>query len=215
LILNSSPSVAIKGNSLLNAVPRHHSIESKGKRLLRLSAALHPEVLKRLTYGEEIELEEIKKDLSFIAEPKANFVEGDTVIIATFKTSLLLGEIEEFFNMNERTFVIFEMIPSKFFANLQNNEFQKALFGNEFDIKNLKGEDNVDLSDYVPKISDNLKEFLNEIKEELRGEEFFNTQPRYEEPTVDEILDRINIVGLDNLSKKEKEILEKNSNNKK
>lgn len=165
--------------------------------------------------GEEIELEEIKKDLSFIAEPKANFVEGDTVIIATFKTSLLLGEIEEFFNMNERTFVIFEMIPSKFYANLQNNEFQKALFGNEFDIKNLMGEDNVNLSDYVPKISENLKEFLNEIKEELRGEEYFNTQSRYEDPTVDEILDRINIVGLDNLSKKEKEILEKNSNNKK
>ncbi len=163
--------------------------------------------------GDNEEIKEIKKDLSFIGEPKANFVTGDNLIIATFKTSLFLGELEEFLNMNERTFIIFEMVPSMFYANLQNKEFQEALFGNEF--KKLMGEDKMNFSDYVPKISEGLKEFLNEIKEELREEEYFSPSKEIEEPTIDQILDRINVVGLDNLTDKEKEILDNNSNNKK
>ena len=161
--------------------------------------------------GGEKEIEEIKKDLSFIAEPKANFVTGESMIIATFRTSLHLGEIEEFLNMNERTFIIFEMLPSMFYANLGDAKFQEALFGGEF--KNLMGEHTKSFTDYVPHISKSLKEFLNEIKEELKEEDFFERKDE-EEPTLDDILDRINKVGINNLTNKEKEILDKHSNNK-
>ena len=101
--------------------------------------------------GDNEEIEEIKKDLSFIAEPKANFVTGENLIIATFKTSLFLRELEEFLNMHERTFIIFEMVNSMFFANLQNKEFQQALFGNEFE--SLMDINKNPFTDYTPKIS--------------------------------------------------------------
>ena len=161
--------------------------------------------------GGEEEIEEIKKDLSFIAEPKANFVTGESMIIATFKSSLHLGEIEEFLNMNGRTFIIFEMLPSMFYANLGDENFQNALFGGEFE--NLMGNNSKNFTDYVPHISKGLKQFLNEIKEKIKKEDFFERKNE-EEPTLDDILDRINKVGIENLTKKEKEILDNHSNNK-
>ena len=162
--------------------------------------------------GDNEEIEEIKKDLSFIAEPKANFVTGENLIIATFKTSLFLRELEEFLNMHERTFIIFEMVNSMFFANLQNKEFQQALFGNEFE--SLMDINKNPFTDYTPKISEGIKEFLKQIKDELTEEEYFSPYTESKDPTIDEILDRINVVGLDNLTEKEKEILDNNSNNK-
>jgi hypothetical protein len=78
-------------------------------------------------------IEEIKEDLLSISDTTVNFVSGEGIIITTFKSSFLIGEIEEFLKMNERAYIIFEMNYGFFSANLGNQEFQKALFGGEID----------------------------------------------------------------------------------
>ena len=153
------------------------------------------------------DIEEIKKDLSFIAEPTANFVNGNDIIITTFKTALVIQEIEEFLNMNERDYIIFEMLPSTFSANLNNPEFQMALFGGK--INNYK-------DNSFQHISEGIKDFIKTIKEEMYEDGVlpFITQEEEETPDVDDILDKINKVGLNNLTDKEKEILNNHSTDK-
>ncbi len=153
------------------------------------------------------DIEEIKKDLSFIAEPTANFVNGNDIIITTFRSALVIQEIEEFLNMNERDYIMFEMLPSTFSANLNNPEFQMALFGGK--INNYK-------DNSYQHISEGIKDFIKTIKEEMYEDGVlpFINQEEEELPDVDDILDKINKVGLKNLTDQEKEILNNHSTDK-
>jgi len=154
------------------------------------------------------DIEELKKDLSFISEPTANFVSGNDVIITTFRSALVLSEIEEFLNMNERDYIIFEMLPATFSANLNNEEFQHALFGGKIDHYS---------DNSFQHISEGIKEFIKTIKEEMEEEgslPFKFKVDQEDTPTVDDILDKISKVGIKNLTNKEKEILNNYSNDK-
>lgn len=77
--------------------------------------------------------DEIKEDLTVISETSVNFVSGEGLIIATFETAFSIPEIEELLKMNNRSFIIFEMTMGFFSANIENKEFQNALFGGEVD----------------------------------------------------------------------------------
>jgi len=156
-------------------------------------------------------IKDIIKDLSYIAEPKANYVNGSNVIISTFQSALHIMEIEEFLSMNERDFIIFEMLPGTFSANLNNMEFQNVLFGGRID-----NSFNKSMMDMAP----GIKDFIKTIKEELEtdgGLSEFLPKEEYVEslPDIDELLDKINKVGLENLSSQEKQLLNNYSNNKK
>ena len=147
----------------------------------------------------------IKEDLQFISETESNFVCGDSLIIATFMSTLRIIEIEEFFNMNDRAYILFELTPGFFAANLQNPKFQRALFGDVTHVNTLlNGE-----------MEDTLKEFINNIEEDL-GElnKAVGSTSIIKDPTLDEILDKISELGIENLTIKEKEILKNYSTEK-
>lgn len=146
----------------------------------------------------------IKEDLKFIAETEINFVSGEELLIATFMSTLRIREIEEFFKMNERSFIVFEMTPGFFGAHLGDNKFQEALFGS-------MGMSNKGMG--INEIENNLIEFMKTIKEDLEEIDlptFINKKEC--DPTLDEILDRINQIGVENLTNKEKQLLHKYSN---
>jgi len=88
-------------------------------------------------------VDDIKEDLTVISENSVNFVSGDGLLIATFNSGFNIGEIEELLKMNERSYIIFEMTPGFFSANIENKEFQDALFGSIISNENpfLKMED--------------------------------------------------------------------------
>ena len=77
--------------------------------------------------------EELKEDLTVISEKEVNFVSGEGLIIATFKTAFVLPEIEELLKMTNRSYILFEMTMGFFSANIENKEFQEALFGGDID----------------------------------------------------------------------------------
>jgi hypothetical protein len=98
-------------------------------------------------------VDDIKEDLTVISETSVNFVSGDGLLIATFTSGFNIGEIEEILKMNERSYIIFEMTPGFFSANIENKEFQDALFGSIISNENpfLK------MDDALKKIRDGLK----------------------------------------------------------
>jgi protein-arginine kinase activator protein McsA len=53
------------------------------------------------------------------------------LIIATFESAFVLPEIEELLNMSNRSYIIFEMTMGFYSANIENKEFQNALFGGD------------------------------------------------------------------------------------
>lgn len=76
-------------------------------------------------------IEELKEDLTIISETNVNFVSGEYMIIATFKSTFNVIEIEELLNMSNKSYVLFEMTPGFYAANLKDKEFQEALFGGD------------------------------------------------------------------------------------
>jgi len=147
------------------------------------------------------DITDLKEDITFVSEANANYVCGEGLIIATFRSSLHIAEIEEFLKMNDRSFIIFEMTPGFFSASIKNKEFQDSLFGGKID--------NSFLTSF--KMVEGLREMVDSLKEEI-GEDFnFNKEDK-KELTLNEILDKINEVGLTNLTLQEKELLEKYSN---
>jgi len=145
--------------------------------------------------------EGIKEDITFVSESTANYVCGKGLLIATFTSSLHITEIEEFLNMNERSFIIFEMTPGFFSANIKDKKFQAALFGGKID--------NSFMSTF--KMDDNLREMMEELKEELTEDSNMIHKsvsiPVKEEPTLDQLLDKINEIGIKNLTKEDIKLL--------
>lgn len=76
-------------------------------------------------------IEELKEDLNIISETNVNLAGGEYMLIATFKSSFNVLEIEELLNMSNKSYLLFELTPGFYAANLHNKELQLALFGND------------------------------------------------------------------------------------
>ena len=146
------------------------------------------------------DIEQIQKDLEYISNDIVNFATGEEIIIATFKSELNIIELEEFLNMEKRAYIVFEMLPATFSANLLIEKFQEALFGGK-----------VDNTEFTPLFEARLKmENIMTSSEEIPDlNKIIDIEPI--KPTMDELLDKISKVGLDKLSKIEKEYLKEYS----
>jgi len=126
--------------------------------------------------------DELKEDLTIISETSVNFVSGEGLIIATFETAFVLPEIEELLKMTNRSYIIFEMTAGFFSANIENKEFQEALFGGEVDssktplhlmeeaLKNIRKGIFLD-PEKIPNFADNqFKDITSKTDEELLEE---------------------------------------------
>lgn len=123
----------------------------------------------------------IAKELELIAESPVNYLTGDKVFIATFKSVLFAKDIEILLSDHKLNFIISEMIPSLFSADL--GELNEKLF-------------NMDLEPIVKhKTEDvNYEEVETKIEKKL---------------TMDELLDLISEKGIDSLTEKQKNQLNK------
>ena len=152
------------------------------------------------------DVEDFKEDLSHIAESDINYVTGKDIIIVTFKTTFKIGELEEFLNMHERTYIVFEATPGFFSANLNNEKFQNALFGGPID----------NTRNTAFTIEDGIKQFMESLKEDSEGINWtIENQRESIQPTLDDLLDKIGDIGIENLSKEEKFFLNNYSKEKK
>jgi len=151
------------------------------------------------------ETENIKEDLIFVSESSPNYVGGKGLLISTFTSTLHIIEIEEFLNMNERSFLIFEMTPGFYSATLKDRRLQEILFGGKIDNSNM----------FSFKMEENLREFIEDIRGDIINEVGGADDPYAEDmepPTLDDLLDKINNIGYKNLTEDEVKQLKKYSN---
>ncbi len=151
------------------------------------------------------ETENIKEDLIFVSESSPNYVGGKGLLISTFTSTLHIIEIEEFLNMNERSFIIFEMTPGFYSATLKDRRLQEILFGGKIDNSNM----------FSFKMEENLREFIEDIRGDIINEVGGADDPYAEDmepPTLDDLLDKINNIGYKNLTEDEVKQLKKYSN---
>jgi hypothetical protein len=121
----------------------------------------------------------IAKELELIAESPVNYLTGDKVFIATFKSVLFAKDIEILLSDHKLNFIISEMIPSLFSADL--GVLNEKLFNMESNpIMKYKTED-VECEVVETRIEEDL--------------------------TMDELLDLISEKGLNSLTKKQKKQL--------
>ena len=153
--------------------------------------------------------------LEELATSEVSFVSGTGLIIATFMSELNVSNIEKRLNKDEKSYIVFEMTPGFFSANIRDDKFQNTLFGGK-----------IDNTEFYQNIQDSLDIFkqmdlFKDIEDMQEGEEadymtiidFMKKSHKKEEvePDLDEILDKISKVGFENLSDKEKVLLEKYS----
>lgn len=155
-------------------------------------------------------IEEIKEDLEIISDGITNFATGENLIISTFSSALNIIEIEEFLNLNERAYIVFEMLPATYSANLIVDKFQQALFGGKIDNSEF-----LELFSVRNNMEKTMKEFSEGNMESVLEEMKINIKNTEDailiEPTVDEILDKITDKGIETLTVLEKEILNNQS----
>ena len=153
--------------------------------------------------------------LEELATSEVSFVSGTGLIIATFMSELNVSDIEKRLNKDEKSYIVFEMTPGFFSANIRDDKFQDTLFGGKID--NTEFYQNIQDSLDIFKQMDLFKD-IEDMHEEEEDDfmtviDFMKKSHKREEvePDLDEILDKISKVGFENLSDKEKVLLEKYS----
>jgi hypothetical protein len=153
--------------------------------------------------------------LSEISETDVAYVSGSGLIIATFSSALHLAEIESLLNDEEKSYILFEMTPGFFSANIKDKKFQSTLLGGKIDntqfhqnfIDTLEGLKNMNI-EFRKLDEDEFEDLLGTMPIGNSGGINIVEDP---EPDMDDLLDKINEVGYEKLTKKEKDLLEKYS----
>ena len=156
-------------------------------------------------------IKDLTKLLSEISENDVSFVSGTGLVIVTFMSSWNISEIEKYLNENEKSYIVFEMTPGFFSANIRDDKFQETLFGGPIEntsffqniedtLSQLK---DIDLFNNIQgeEIEDDYMTIMDFMKNSFKKEE-------EKEPELDEVLDKISRVGFENLSEKEKVFLD-------
>lgn len=156
-------------------------------------------------------IKDLTKLLTEISESEVSFVSGTGLVIATFMSSWNISEIEKYLNENEKSYIVFEMTPGFFSANIRDEKFQETLFGGP--IENTAFFQNIE--DTLSQLKD--IDLFNDIQGEEIEDDYMtimdfmkNTFKKEEEkePELDDVLDKISRVGFENLSEKEKVFLD-------
>lgn len=134
---------------------------------------------------------DVKKELEFISEGTINCVEGKHLFIATFKSTLFAKDIEIFLSSSGINYILSEMVSSLFSADL--GEFNPILF--------------------------NLNQNVNIFEKKIiipftEGEDAVIVDEEDENLTLDELLDLVSEKGFEQLTNKQKEMLNQFSQNK-
>jgi hypothetical protein len=171
-------------------------------------------------------VEGMENTLTKVIEGKFMHKNLGKLFISTFESNFSIWEIEQILHGERRSYFLTKMQGSNFTATVQDEQIQNDLFL-DYVTKMVQLNDNInnDLTNFniedpfeSKKINpmdfeDKINEFLNNIKNNSDGKNPFKSRKKVknveiEPPTLDEILDKINKVGYQKLTKFEKECLE-------
>lgn len=154
-------------------------------------------------------LDEIKK----ISETDPITIDGKGLFIATFISASSPNELTEFFKLDKRNFVLFELNQETSGVNIMKPETHEGLFGF---LKTFKQESIDDMTDRLMndiKLTSDTRDFKSSIKKrkivdvkvaKITKDEIAKMSEKQKQALLDEMIDS----GLKNLTEEDKEILE-------
>lgn len=69
-----------------------------------------------------------KDEIKRISESGLNILESKNIIISTFSTAVNISELNDYFKLNNRNFIIFEMLNGTYSAYLKDEKINEQLF---------------------------------------------------------------------------------------
>lgn len=167
-------------------------------------------------------VEGIENTISGVIEGTFNHKNLGKLFISTFESNFSIWEIEQILHGDKRSYFLTKMQGSNFTATIQDEQIQNDLFL-DYVTKMVKQNDkinnefidfNIEINPYKKNdFDEKIKDFLDSIKNNSNPKNPFKNKRKIknvevEPPTLDEILDKINRVGYQKLTKFEKECLE-------
>ena len=157
---------------------------------------------------------EVKLEIEKIAESNINILDAKGIIIATFTSGVSPKELSDWFKLNKRNFLLFDLSEENSGFNIEKEDISESLFGF---LKNM-GDDNLDkrASEFLKDI--NVSEPINvrgssrpirtslvkkKKEKRLTKDEIDNMSVSEKQKLQDEIIDN----GVENMSDYDKEIL--------
>lgn len=74
-------------------------------------------------------VDNVKEEISQISETAVRYSDAKGIVIATFSTVATAIELREFFTLNKRSFLLFEMGEDNYGVNITNSAIHEHLFG--------------------------------------------------------------------------------------
>jgi hypothetical protein len=71
----------------------------------------------------------LQEEIEKISETKPNILDGKGLVIATFSSAIAPRELDEWFTLNKRNFLIFDLNPETCGFIINKKEIHEALFG--------------------------------------------------------------------------------------
>jgi hypothetical protein len=147
-----------------------------------------------------------KEEIVKISDSKPRYMNAKGILVSTFKSVASPQELEDYFKLNSRTFLIFDMNPEHSGYFIDNKEIDSTLFAY--------------VRENMDKLSDESARLAAEVRHDSTG--FTNTRKSYKlvQPKRDfdvsdlsnkEREERINNIidkGVENLTERDKELLE-------
>lgn len=145
-----------------------------------------------------------------IAETKPNTLDAKGILIATFSSAADPRELTDYFKLNNRNFLIFDLNLDNSGFNIIKEDIHKGLFGflNELNEENLKNK----AEDLIQEISSTTvtrkSKRTNSLENEITLEDIDKMTPKDKNDLMNKLIDK----GVNNLSNYDKKLLKKLSN---
>jgi len=149
----------------------------------------------------------IKKEIEKVSESKINILDARGIIIGTFTSALSTKELSDFFKLNDRNFLLFDLNEENSGVNILKKEIHEGLFGflKEMGEDNLEDKANEFLKDVethdVKRVSRTRRNHLKTKK--LTQEDIDKMSNKEKDELQNSIIDN----GLENMTEYDKEIL--------
>lgn len=155
-------------------------------------------------------------EIQKVSEKEPNFLEAGGIFIATFTSAVEPKEMNDWFKLNQRNFLFFDINPENSGHNFLKKDINDGLFGfieKQVDDESLKNKtdkfiDEIIMSSDTKTKKERIKKVIV-IKEKLITKEEIGEMDSDEKNILmNEIIDEGTKIGFENLSKEKKKILQ-------
>lgn len=157
------------------------------------------------------ETEGVLPEIIKIAETKPNVLDAKGIVIATFSSVAEPRELTDYFKLNGRNFLIFDLNAETSGFNISKQEINDGLFGflSTMNEENLKDRTDSLIKEISSTTVNNRSRKVNVKKEpkqpQISMEDIDNMTPKDKNDLMNKLIDK----GIENLSDYDKKILDK------